>query len=224
MRNDFGGGFVFDGANAIYYLAEKDYSNAARSGLAMVPAVGEFVTGEKYLTRVPEGVDNVVRAVDEIQEAVQGTVEYSNDIVSVRRQTEGLILGGSGDGIEGGSASWLAKKNGEIDWKSTPNFGHTFSTHGEGEKNTKALLDRAKTPNAKGEYVSQGQWLNNQAAAEYLNEYGKIEYSNPPVEIPIPKGLAQVIHPDGTITEATKARIVINKKTGKIRSAIPINE
>ncbi|MDE6312578.1 MAG: hypothetical protein K2M46_03000 [Lachnospiraceae bacterium] len=92
------------------------------------------------------------------------------------------------------------------------------------QKNTKALLDRARTPNHRGECVPKGQWLNNQLAAEYLNSCGKIEYSNPPVEIVIPKGLGQVIHPDGTITPATKARIVINKSTGKIRSAIPINE
>ena len=146
-------------------------------------------------------------------------MDNAEDVGVVRKFSNAAEVAG-----ESGSTSWLAKKNGEIDWRSTPNFGHTFSTHGEGAKNTKALLDRAKTPNAKGEYVSQGQWLNNQTAAEYLNEYGKIEYSNPPVEIPIPKGLAQVIHPDGTITEATKARIVINQKTGKIRSAIPIDE
>ena len=50
-----------------------------------------------------------------------------------------------------------------------------------------------------------------------------IEYSYPPIEIQISEGLAQVIHSDRTITEAIKARIIINRKAGKIRSAIPID-
>ena len=38
----------------------------------------------------------------------------------------------------------------------------------------------------------QGQWLNNQEVAEYLNKYGVIEYSQLPQEISIPEGLGQV--------------------------------
>lgn len=52
----------------------------------------------------------------------------------------GAVDGVGGPGIESDSTSWLVTKNGEVDWRSTPNFGHTFSTHGEGSKNTKAFL------------------------------------------------------------------------------------
>lgn len=58
--------------------------------------------------------------------------------------------------------------------------------------------------------------------AEYLNDYGTIPHSNPPVEIEIPEGLGQVIMSNGSIVSAKKARVVINKKTGKIRTAFPI--
>lgn len=34
----------------------------------------------------------------------------------------------------------------------------------------------------------------------------------------------QVIYSDGTITPTTKARIVINRKAEKIRSAIPLDK
>jgi len=59
-------------------------------------------------------------------------------------------------------------------------------------------------------------------SAEYLNNYGPISYSQPPVEIDIHEGLGQVIMPSGEIVGTEKARVVINNKTGKIRSAFPI--
>jgi hypothetical protein len=83
-------------------------------------------------------------------------------------------------------------------------------------------MDRAKTPNEFGKLTPQGQWLDNQKAAEFLNAYGKIPYATPPIEINLPAGMGQVIRPSGEIVPATKVRVVINRATGKIRSAIPI--
>ncbi|GAA0077325.1 hypothetical protein UT300005_17030 [Clostridium sp. CTA-5] len=83
-------------------------------------------------------------------------------------------------------------------------------------------MDRAKTPNKIGELTPQGQWLDNQKAAEFLNDYGEIPYATPPIEIDLPEVIGQVILPSGEIVTATKVRVVVNSKTGKIRSAIPI--
>ena len=96
-------------------------------------------------------------------------------------------------------------------WKSVKQFGHTFSTHGQGAKNTERLIDRAR-----GTGQSQGQWLDNEKAADALSA---IKASGP-ATIPIPAGLGQVIKPDGSIVQATWARIVPNAEG--IRTAYPI--
>jgi hypothetical protein len=96
-------------------------------------------------------------------------------------------------------------------WKSVSQFGHTFSTHGEGSRNTRNLLGRAG-----GTGQSQGQWLNNQQAAEFLDSV-KVDG---PALIKLPDGLGQVIGPDGSITSATWARVV--PSASGIRTAFPI--
>ncbi len=102
-------------------------------------------------------------------------------------------------------------------WKSIPTFGHTFLTHGSGKTNLKSLMDRAKQTGQE-----QGQWLNNDSAAEFLGN--NIDNIDVPSEISIPSGLGQVIMPDGTIVNATKAIIVPKIDKGKkvIRTAYPI--
>ncbi|AUM95024.1 MULTISPECIES: hypothetical protein [Clostridium] len=108
---------------------------------------------------------------------------------------------------------WLVGKNGVINWKSKPNFGHAFETHGEGKKNLQSLIDRAI-----GTGNDQGQWLDNQKVAEFLNSNGKVSKV---IEIDIPEGLGRVITPTGEIISATRARIVPSKN-GKIKTAFPI--
>jgi len=51
-------------------------------------------------------------------------------------------------------------------WKSVPQFGHTFLRHGKGKKNTNKLTGRAANT---GE--TQGQWLDNQRVAEFLGSF-----------------------------------------------------
>lgn len=171
-------------------------------------------------TVVSDTLISVIPQVSEIVAVTELTTQGVKAMMSEALSKNGGEVSEDKEGVyieEGEGESWLEKENGVVDPKSTKNFGHTFTTHGSGEKNTKALLDRARGTN-----TPQGQWLNNQEAANYLNKYGKIEYSQPPKEIPIPDGLGQVIFPDGSIKTATKCRVVINKATGKIRSAIPI--
>jgi len=119
--------------------------------------------------------------------------------------------GSSSGGVD--AENWLAGKKGDVNWKSKPNFGHTFETHGSGKKNAQSLIDRAK-----GTAQEQGQWIDNQKAAEFLNSNGKI---NEVTEIDIPEGFGHVITPQGEIVPATRAR-VIPSRSGKIKTAFPI--
>ncbi len=70
---------------------------------------------------------------------------------------------------------------------------------------------------ARGTGNNQGQWLNNQKAADLLNSKGKVIK---PTIIDIPEGLGQVITPKGDIISTTEAIIVPSPK-GKIKTAHP---
>jgi hypothetical protein len=96
-------------------------------------------------------------------------------------------------------------------WKSVKRFGHTFSKHGAGAKNARALADRARSTGK-----PQGQWLDNQAASNLLKEIT----AEGPLSLRIPEGLGQVIRADGTTVPATWARVV--PSADGIRTAFPI--
>ena len=95
-------------------------------------------------------------------------------------------------------------------WKSVPSFGHTFSTHGAGPKAFGGLSGRAA-----GTGQPQGQWLNNEAAANFLSSFDLAG----PASVRIPTGLGQIINPDGSVTPANWAT-VIPRGTG-IRTSYP---
>jgi len=96
-------------------------------------------------------------------------------------------------------------------WKSKPKYGHTFERHGAGTKNTRNLVGRAAT-----EGKPQGQWTDNQKAADYLDSF-KFDGN---AWIRIPPGLGQVVKADGSIVPAEWAKVSLSP-TG-IRSAYPI--
>jgi hypothetical protein len=103
-----------------------------------------------------------------------------------------------------------------INWSpnSRPTFGHTFSRHGAGAKNAQSLIDRARSTGD-----AQGQWLDNNAAAQFLQEN---YVPNAGVYATrIPSGLGQVIMPDGTIVSADWAMIVPSAN-GLYKTAYPI--
>ncbi|NLU66678.1 putative T7SS-secreted protein [Streptomyces sp. HNM0574] len=104
----------------------------------------------------------------------------------------------------------------DLNWneKSRPTFGHTFSQHGAGERNTQSLIDRARSTGN-----DQGQWLDNSKAAEFLKS--QHDPDGGVRDIPIPKGMGQVIRSDGEIVEPTHARLV-PKKDGTYKTAFPI--
>jgi hypothetical protein len=125
----------------------------------------------------------------------------------------GLMTTGSGTSNSSNAAS-AAKQDVNWSWKSTKTFGHTFKTHGAGAKNFQRLLDRTRTP---GQSPTQGQWLDNQKAADFLRGI-KVDG---PATVQIPRGLGQVIHADGTVTAAQWARVAPNPDGGFI-SAFPV--
>lgn len=98
-------------------------------------------------------------------------------------------------------------------WKSKKTFGHTFAKHGEGAKNTRKLRG---TAGGTGEL--QGQWLDNEATAKFLHE--QRDKIIGPTVVDIPKGLGQIIRPDGKIVPATKAWLIPRRKG--YRTAYPV--
>jgi len=99
-------------------------------------------------------------------------------------------------------------------WKSIPTFGHTFLRHGAGARLLRGLMDRARSTG-----LPQGQWLDNPAAAKFLqNIAGELQG---PASMRIPQGLGQVILPTGEIVEAAGATMIPNG-AGGFTSAFPI--
>jgi hypothetical protein len=80
-------------------------------------------------------------------------------------------------------------------------FGHTFTTHGQ--DSTEFLTRRAA-----GAGQPMGQFLDDQAAARFIQE-NLDKVANGAVSIPIPPGFpARVIMPDGSFAPATSIRLV----------------
>ena len=131
-------------------------------------------------------------------------VVEGNLIISLAPTAVAMAANGSGSGPE---LNWG-------NWKSQPTFGHTFSRHGQGEKNTNNLRGRAA-----GTGTPQGQWADNEAAARHLTEV------RPSIDgtavIPIPEGLGRVIMPNGSIVPARHA-LVVPKANGGIETAYPV--
>ncbi|WP_459246770.1 polymorphic toxin-type HINT domain-containing protein [Streptomyces youssoufiensis] len=97
---------------------------------------------------------------------------------------------------------------------SVKTWGHTFKTHGAGAKNTKKLTDRARTTGNQ-----QGQWLDNDAAAEFLK--GLHVEGAGPRSVRIPEGVGQVIMPDGSIVKA-RAATIVPSPNGLYKTGFPI--
>ena len=104
----------------------------------------------------------------------------------------------------------------DINWspRSKPTFGHIFERHGAGSKITDKLRGRAA-----GTQQEQGQWTDNNKAAEFLKSiHGQLNGS---ITIEIPEGLGQVIMPDGSVVPTTWAKIV-PQPGGVYKTAYPV--
>ncbi|WP_267890144.1 polymorphic toxin-type HINT domain-containing protein, partial [Streptomyces sp. NRRL F-4489] len=135
-----------------------------------------------------------------------------------QQQTHDLTIAGTHTYyvLAGQTSVLVHNSNGCVNWasNSVKTWGHTFKTHGAGAKNTKALTDRARSTRNQ-----QGQWLDNDAAAEFLK--GLHVEGAGPRSVRIPDGLGQVIMPDGSIVQARVATIVPSPN-GLYKTGFPI--
>ncbi|WP_375792311.1 hypothetical protein [Streptomyces rhizosphaericus] len=118
--------------------------------------------------------------------------------------------------LAGATPVLVHNSNGCVNWaaNSVKTWGHTFKTHGAGARNTKALTDRARSTGNQ-----QGQWLDNDAAAEFLKGF-HVEGAGPR-SVRIPDGLGQVIMPDGSIVQA-RAATIVPSPNGLYKTGFPI--
>lgn len=79
---------------------------------------------------------------------------------------------------------------------------------------TRSLIGRAASTGK-----SQGQWLSNEAAASFLQQFdGQLAG---PTGVYLPSGLGQIIRPDGSTAPALRA-ILIPRQGGGFRTAFPV--
>ncbi|MFJ2418255.1 PrsW family intramembrane metalloprotease [Streptomyces brevispora] len=126
--------------------------------------------------------------------------------------------GGFGDSGTGGQGS-QSSGGGEVNWKpaSTKTFGHSFKTHGR-KRTLQQMADRAR-----GKGTPQGQWLDDNAAADLLRREHRpgLTGTEDSYIVQIPKGMGRVVFEDETWKEATHA-ILVPGRNGLFRSAYPI--
>jgi RHS repeat-associated protein len=121
---------------------------------------------------------------------------------------------GGGVDAKGNPCSCAAQNPTNWNPNSRPTFGHTFSEHGAGARNTRSLTDRARSTGN-----DQGQWANNDDAAAWLRD--QYVPSAGPRQVPLPAGMGSVIRPDGSVVSATHAQLVPGRN-GLYKSAFPI--
>jgi len=145
-------------------------------------AAGNLKVGEAL--RLQNGITVVIKEVDT---SVRTEIVYNFTVANYHNYFVGR------DGVLVHNINWSPK--------SVKTFGHTFSRHGAGAKNTKNLVGRAASTGD-----NQGQWKNNETAAEFLRE--SADKLSGPATVQIPDGLGQVITPDGTIVPTNWANLV----------------
>jgi len=165
----------------------------------------ELSEGDKILTKKQEKVE-----IKKIEYSYEPKKVYNFEVANWHTYFVGIW-------------AWLVHNKGRClselinwNWKSSKTFGHSFLTHGE--KNFKSLVDRAR-----GTGKPQGLWKNNEDAANLIkNNYDTLQVGKNTVDIP--RGLGQVIKPDGTAVDATQATIVKNPPGAQnlINTAYPI--
>ena len=87
-------GEIADGANALLYLAEGDYTNAALSAAAMIPFAGMAATGAKMARRV-DRLAGVVRAADKAADLARAGGRFASRMGRAAAEKGGKILGGA---------------------------------------------------------------------------------------------------------------------------------
>ena len=231
--------YIHDGSNMHYIAGDSPASSSSSGGVQI--GTGSNRYSQRLASTSEEASFGLVRPFARgsgriVSYAIFGATSIwlvtNNSLDSLRLPTnfaEWELVGPRsahmwGDGADlGTAAEWEAGGRGTptpgmdpdedpyepADPTSWKQFGHAFTRHGQGAKNTMRLTDRAR---AKG---PQGQWLNNQAAANYIRSL-QLEGT---ATIRIPQGMGQVILPNGRIVSTNLAEVHFVR--GSIRTAFP---
>jgi hypothetical protein len=101
---------IADGLNALIYVAEGDYKNAALSAIGIIP-FGDFAKGLKYTDEVVDVVGDVVKYGDEVEEVAEATLKYGDEVEEVAKEGERVFW--SGGNTAKNAAETYAKANGK---------------------------------------------------------------------------------------------------------------
>ncbi len=204
--------------------------------------IGEaFSLGFKLL-RHPEMVKNLLDAIGEAKEALQDPARRAEMVKLISEALgEGLVgaienfsqdkdfntgyialsifdpigkigkLGKFSD-VARGIDRIATKGAGDLIALTKARFGHAFTRHGEDA--TEFLINKAR-----GSGQVQGQFLDNQAAARFIQDNLDM-VKNGAVSLPVPKNFpARIINPDGTFTAPSTIRLVPGGKG--VKTAFP---
>ncbi|GAA1941544.1 hypothetical protein GCM10009754_06100 [Amycolatopsis minnesotensis] len=229
-RRSIGDFFVEIGAEVLNDLlgiddAKKCFGEGnVESCLWTVINIGDFLSILGKVTEVGAALIKVVRRIGPFLESVgvsKRVLEKTIDLLEkargnpcYRRPVPRMLPDASGAGGSHAVKSATSSENPCIKWTKTsrPTFGHTFTVHQAGAKNTKKLIDRARAG------TPQGQWLDDDAAVEFLKNAYRPGFQVTVVEIP--KGLGQVIMPDGSMVSAGHA-LLVPALNGLYKTAYP---
>jgi RHS repeat-associated protein len=188
------------GANPgpVLFTPAASLTGGQEAALRSVATVGIAIVAS-FVPGVGEQMDYAVIADPSATE-----FERAMANISLTANAVGLIAGApmlpNFGAFARGTANAAAR--GAANWKSVKSFQHTFLKHGEGAKVTRSLTDTARSTGR-----PQGQWLDNQAAADLLQSHRAAGLEGP-VSVPIPSGLGQVIMPNGSVVNASRATLV----------------
>jgi len=126
------------------------------------------------------------------------------------RKTDSDSLAAVNDNVDTFTAVWVHNSKGCLRF---PRFGHT-SKHGQDR--TQRLMDRARGGQ------EQGQWIDNKAAARFIDNIHGPFRPNLPNHFPLPPNFpARVITPQGNFVKATRARYIWSGRKGTV-SVFPV--
>jgi len=188
--------------------------NAARAfAMLATAALGNTAPGlAAQVPKLPGAMQAAVQAERQvgIRLAAVGevaAVAVSAESVTIALAPNAVAMASGGESTSGGELNW-------DNWKSQRTFGHTFSRHGQGVKNTNNLRGRAG-----GTRTPQGQWTDNESAARFLKNIRPT--LEKPTIVSIPEGMGQIIMPDGSILP-TRHALVVPTPSGGIQTAYPV--
>ncbi|QGJ68576.1 Hypothetical protein PBC10988_2370 [Planctomycetales bacterium 10988] len=213
-------------------LLELGGQTAAEAGLSMIPGVGEVLDiGVLLDPEAPQSAKALAAASLALSAVTLGTaVNYGAFDNLAKLAPDEIPSGGRNPApitLRPARTLNFPKNKTQMN-RPHPDWGHTWQDHG-GQRGTGWHRSRAasqagnkpdgtpKWRDAKAD-PQQGFWTDNQQAAGHIEQQSlNVGYN----EICIPEGMGNVVFPDGTVKNATTARVIVNAD-GTINTAYPV--